>query len=194
MSVDLFGAPVPEPEKPARGFTHEPRVSEAETVDWFTPPWIFERLGLRFDLDPCAPAGGLPWIPAERFYSLPDDGLDLPWSGRVWCNPPYGKDTGKWLARLAAHGDGVALVFARTDAEWFQLVAPKASALLFIAGRVPFVDRTGEPPVRADGSRTRPGTGSVMLAFGDECRAALSRMTRHGWFVDAYSGKVQSAL
>ncbi len=90
------------------------RGYEGRTVEWYTPPGIFEALGLKFDLDPCAPACGLPWIPAARFYSLPDDGLVKPWEGRVWVNPPYGPHAAKWMRRLAAHGDGIALVFART--------------------------------------------------------------------------------
>ena len=34
--------------------------------DVYSPPHVFERLGLTFDLDVCAPKGGLPWIPAKR--------------------------------------------------------------------------------------------------------------------------------
>ena len=63
------------------------------SVDWYTPPWVFERLGLRFDLDPCQPSGGIPWIPADTYYDLAIDGLLTPWYGLVWMNPPYGKHT-----------------------------------------------------------------------------------------------------
>lgn len=78
-----------------------------ETSEWYTPPGVFEALGVEFDLDPCAPPGGLPWIPAKRSLSFKDDGLRAPWEGRIWLNPPYGNHTVRWLARLADHGVGI---------------------------------------------------------------------------------------
>lgn len=82
------------------GFTHEPPAGGSP--DWYTPPWLFARLALRFDLDPCSPALPVaPWIPAAARYSLPQDGLRLPWVGRVWLNPPYAAETGAWVGKLA---------------------------------------------------------------------------------------------
>jgi hypothetical protein len=80
--------------------------------EWLTPKWIVDALG-PFDLDPCAPTVR-PWPTAEKHYTVLDDGLSLAWSGRVWLNPPYGKRTSRWLWRLTQHGDGIALVFARS--------------------------------------------------------------------------------
>jgi hypothetical protein len=57
----------------AKGFTHDD--ANNVSVDWYTPPWVFGRLGLRFDLDPCQPSGGIPWIPADTYYDLAIDGL-----------------------------------------------------------------------------------------------------------------------
>lgn len=54
--------------------------------EWLTPPEILRALG-EFDLDPCAPVVR-PWETAARHYTVQDDGLALPWEGRVWCNPP----------------------------------------------------------------------------------------------------------
>lgn len=51
--------------------------------DYYTPREVFERLGLTFDLDVCAPPGGVPWVPARRYYTTADDGLSQPWFGRV---------------------------------------------------------------------------------------------------------------
>lgn len=48
--------------------------------DYYTPAWVFERLGITFDLDVCAPPGGIPWIPAARYYTMEDDGLAQPWT------------------------------------------------------------------------------------------------------------------
>lgn len=148
-----------------RGFQHE--RPQATSVEWYTPPEVFEALAISFDLDPAAPAGGVPWVPAERSLSQADDGLTQPWSGRVWLNPPYGHDTADWLDRLARHGDGLALVFARTDTRWYQEIVRRATALCFVAGRLSFV--------RPDKSRAgSAGAPSVLLAFGLPCALALS--------------------
>lgn len=157
-----------------KGLVHE--ASVGASVEWYTPPWLFERLGLTFDLDPCAPPGGLPWIPARQFYSRPDDGLVLPWQGCVWCNPPYGRETGRWMDAMQAHGHGVGLVFARTDTEWFQRLRP--DAVCFIAKRVRFVDASGRPPQVLDKKTGRlrdgtPGAPSMLLAWGRDCVRAV---------------------
>lgn len=80
--------------------------SNTENKDeWLTPPKIIKALG-EFDLDPCSPIKR-PWDTARKHYSLKDgDGLILPWRGRVWCNPPYGKYTFDWLERLSRHQGG----------------------------------------------------------------------------------------
>lgn len=139
------------------------------TDEWFTPPSIFDALGLRFDLDPAAPRGGVSWVPAARSLSIDENGLAHPWSGRVWLNPPYGEQTGRWLGRLAEHGDGVALVFARTDTSWWQDCAPRADVVCFVRGRIRFL--------RPDGTAGRytGGAPSALLAFGHECAAAVRR-------------------
>lgn len=176
---------------PKAGFSHEKPITGA-TVEWYSPPWVFEEIGLAFDLDPCAPTGGLPWIPAKQFYSLPDDGLALPWpaGGRIWCNPPYGPATKKWLARLGQHGRGIAFVFARTDTDWFHDTAGSADAILFLNQRVKFVDHTGKPPLvlnKKTGKmqESSPGAGSMLVAWGADCSEALRRMgATRGLFVD----------
>lgn len=74
-----------------KGFTHDD--ANNKSVDWYTPAWVFERLGLHFDLDPCQPLQGIPWIPTTFRYGEVEDGLKSPWFGRVWLNPPYGTHT-----------------------------------------------------------------------------------------------------
>lgn len=69
----------------------------------------------------------------------PQDGLRLPWVGRVWLNPPFGSVAAKWLARLADHGNGIALIPARTETKMFYAsVWGRASSLLFLRGRPHF--------------------------------------------------------
>lgn len=55
--------------------------------DYYTPAWVFERMGIEFDLDVCAPPGGIPWIPAKRYYTQADDGLVAPWGGASLDEP-----------------------------------------------------------------------------------------------------------
>lgn len=151
--------------------THHARVSDSD--EWYTPAGIFEAVGLRYDLDPCAAAsdagGELPasrWC--ERQYRPPDDGLVLPWEGRVWMNPPYGRQTETWVRRLAAHGHGVALVFARTETAWWTETVIAASAVCFVAGRMTFLTEQGLP------GRGNAGAPSALIAYGEDCARAVA--------------------
>lgn len=147
------------------GFAHE--STHNKSVEWYTPPEIFEALDLTFDLDPCSPGQGKSFVPARRHYTAADDGLSSPWTGRVFCNPPYGSQTGVWLERLAEHGDGIALVFARTDVLWFQKHAVRADLICFVSSRVKFFK--GDTVTRGG----TPGAGSMLLAYGPSNVAAL---------------------
>jgi hypothetical protein len=138
---------------------------------------VFNRLGLTFDLDPCQPPEGVAWIPAKHRYTIADDGLTSPWSGRVWLNPPYGKHTAAWLKKMHQHRNGVALVFARTDCAWFHESIAKADAILFLRGRIKFVDGLG----LTGGSGA--GCGSMLAAWGEENVAALKAMQDLGLLV-----------
>lgn len=131
---------------------------------WLTPPYILEALGgwASFDLDPCASPPPQPWRTAQEMIAAPEsDGLAARWHGRVWLNPPYGREMGAWLWRLAGHNCGTALIFARTETEIFRrTVWERASGLLFLYGRLNFHDRDG---IRAD---KNSGAPSVLCAYG----------------------------
>jgi hypothetical protein len=123
----------------------------AETTDLLTPPSLLVALGalrarageyalgpVPFDLDPCASARQ-PWATARTMWTEYEDGTARQWAGDVWLNPPYGRELYSWLARLAAHGDGAALLYARTDTQGFrEWVWGKADALYFFTGRLFF--------------------------------------------------------
>ena len=159
----------------SKGFSHE--STAAQSIVWYTPPWIFQALGLRFDLDPCHPSERIAWVPADLVYSLPTNGLVMPWSGRVWCNPPYGGETISWLSKMSAHGNGIALVFARTDCAWFHDHVTSADAVLFLRGRVRFVDGFGTSGGGGAGS------GSMLIAWGAENVQALQAMRSYGFLI-----------
>lgn len=83
---------------------------------------------------------------ASQHYTVMDNGLQKPWFGRVWCNPPYGRETFKWIEKLASHGSGIALIFARTETRGFHAqIWGKAHSVFFFKGRLSFY--------RVDGGR-----------------------------------------
>jgi len=129
-------------------------------AEWLTPPEIIKALGV-FDLDPCSPELlKRPWDTAKNHFSLSDDGLYQKWEGRVWCNPPYGKETFKWVQKLAEHRNGIALIFARTETIGFHKeVWNKADALFFFKGRLRFYHVTGEQGAAANAP-------SCLVAYG----------------------------
>lgn len=150
------------------GLVHE---RSGGPTEWYTPPLIFEALGIEFDLDPCSPGPlVVPWIPARSHYTKAEDGLTQPWHGRVWVNPPYGAGIDRWLQRFCAHRNGIALIFARTDTQWFHTYASRADAVCFTRGRIPFVS-----PATPTNNCGGPGCGSVLLAHGNQCVEALRR-------------------
>jgi hypothetical protein len=159
-----------------RGIGGHHRPHRGQTDEWLTPPEVLRSLG-EFDLDPCSP-DNRPWPTAREHFTADDDGLSRRWFGRVWLNPPYGPETGRWLKRLARHGNGVALIFARTETEmFFDSVWSKASGLLFLRGRLHFH--------RPDGSRAEANAGgpSVLVGYGEENAESLRTSGLSGWFV-----------
>lgn len=151
--------------------------ANSTTVEWLTPPEIIAALG-PFDLDPCTPIEQ-PYPTAARRFTAADNGLIQQWSGRVWLNPPYSTDViRKWLARMAEHDHGTALIFARTETEaFFRYVWERASGLLFMRGRLNFHLPNG---MRARGNAGAP---TVLCAYGAEDTDVLAACTIAGQFV-----------
>lgn len=168
----------PGPKRRAMGGHHSAR---AQTTVWLTPPFVLDAVGGAdsFDLDPCAAPLPRPWPTARQMVALPDDGLAVDWSGRVWLNPPYSSaEIARWLERLAAHGMGTALIFARTETHaWHRHVWGSASGLLFLEGRLHFH--------HADGSCSNDNSGapSVLCAYGTDDLDRLSAAQLDGAFV-----------
>ena len=98
----------------------------SKTDKWATPQAFFDELNreFAFDLDVCA----LPEnAKTARYYTPDEDGLTQPWEGVVWCNPPYGRQIGRWVERAFLAGASgttvVMLLPARTDTKWDMLIA-----------------------------------------------------------------------
>lgn len=147
------------------------------TDEWLTPPEVLEALG-QFDLDPCSPENR-PWSTAAHHWTEADDGLSKDWWGRVWLNPPYSRPLiGRFMARMADHGRGTALIFARCETDhFFRHVWEAATGLLFLRGRLYFHT--------VDGKRARHNAGapSVLVAYGQEDASVLADCALDGQFV-----------
>jgi len=139
-------------------------MSNTRGDEWYTPEWLVKALG-KFDLDPSAPRRNH-WT-ADRCYTKRDNGLALPWFGRVFLNPPY-SNPDPWVEKLVQHGNAIALYFARTDTRWMHRALDSADAVFFLKGRIPFVDIKGQK----SGS---PASPSILLAYGQENVAAIRR-------------------
>ena len=74
-----------------------------------------------------------------NYFTPEQDGLAQDWIGTCWCNPPYGRDIGKWIKKASeANATVVCLVPARTDTAWWHDYAMKADDIRFIRGRLKF--------------------------------------------------------
>lgn len=145
--------------------------------EWLTPPEIVKALG-DFDLDPCSPVVR-PWDTATKHFNVHDDGLAQDWDGRVWLNPPFGREAVKWLRKMAEHGNGVALIPARTEtAMFYECVWNVAQAVCFMKGRPHFH--------YVDGRRAAANSGAPI------CFVAYGWRNAHA-LVDSGLGKVVMA-
>ena len=127
-------------------------MKSSEKQDWATPQVfvdaVLEHLDLDgFDLDVCATSES---TKCPAWYSEDSDGLEQPWWGTVWCNPPYAEVEdwfnkanheilrgGTWHVRPLERV--VMLVPARTDTSWFHDVALKLAAqVILIKHRIYF--------------------------------------------------------
>lgn len=148
------------------GGENQDKGGKQRETRWLTPLHVVHALGV-FDLDPAgAPGHDL----AERTYLLErnEDGLTLPWYGRVWLNPPYGPAQLPFMRRMAEHNHGTALVFARTEtAAFFETVWESASAVLFLRGRLNFLDSNRER------AKANAGAPSCLVAYGEHDTSKL---------------------
>lgn len=116
-------------------------VFSSNTEMWSTPQALFDALDAEFGftLDPCATTAN---AKCERYYTRDDDGLALSWEGVVFCNPPYNRGIGHWVAKARkealAGATVVCLIPARTDTAWWHDHAMKADEIRLVRGRLHF--------------------------------------------------------
>ncbi|MDD5006757.1 MAG: DNA N-6-adenine-methyltransferase [Candidatus Omnitrophica bacterium] len=127
---------------------------------WETPQYFFDKLNeeFNFDVDVCATPEN---AKCRRFITKEQNGLSLSWEmycalvrvsgGRVWMNPPYGREIGKWVKKAYEEGRKsgitvVGLLPARTDTKWFHDYIYGKAEIRFIKGRLRFVDGKNSAP------------------------------------------------
>lgn len=110
--------------------------------DWETPKDLFNSLNdeFHFTLDAASSDENALCV---KHYTLKEDGLSQSWMGEtVYCNPPYGRDVGKWLAKASDETkNGVTTVMllpARTDTKAFHEYVYGKAEIRFIKGRVKY--------------------------------------------------------
>lgn len=106
----------------------------SKSNEWYTPARYVqaarEVMG-GIDVDPASNPLANETVQAARFYDITTNGLDKQWHGRVWMNPPYGRDEmgsnqDVWTRRLIEQyregitTEAVVLVNASVDTRWFQ--------------------------------------------------------------------------
>jgi len=140
-----------------------------DSDDWYTPAWIFDGLGLTFDLDVASPDDrGSSAVPARHFYTVADDGLLSPWFGTVWCNPPYSAPT-LWCRKWAQHEAGCILIRADLSTSGPFAAYSAAHALYVPAKRLQFVSGTGAKSGAVNFS-------TVLLGRGPQVVTAMQRL------------------
>jgi phage N-6-adenine-methyltransferase len=112
------------------------------TCEWATPPDLFDWLDRQFSftLDACASADNAKCC---HYFTRKENGLAQPWTGRVWCNPPYGRVIGQWVQKAWESTQSgaaelvVCLVPARVDTSWWHEYCDRGE-VRFLRGRLRF--------------------------------------------------------
>ena len=124
----------------------------SNTDQWATPQDFFDELNNEFDftLDPCADDTN---HKCKKYYTVKQDGLIQSWFGeRVFCNPPYGKEIGKWVKKchdeifMGGCNTCVMLIPSRTDTKWFHDYIYGQAEIRFVKGRLKFGDSKNAAP------------------------------------------------
>lgn len=117
------------------------------TDEWSTPQDVFDKLNgeFSFTLDPCANDTN---HKCKKYFTKTENGLLQNWDDEiVFCNPPYGREIGKWVKKAAeSKATVVMLLPARTDTKWFHDYIYEKAEIRFIKGRLKFGEAQNSAP------------------------------------------------
>lgn len=140
----------------------------SKNMNWCTPQDFFDRLDLEFGFVLDAAATN-ETAKCQRYYTPETDGLAQSWQcdGAVFCNPPYGRQLGKWVRKAwqeAQTGQTIVLLIpARTDTAYFHDFIYGKAEIRFLRGRLHFTDEAGNAGGRA------PFPSMVVVYNGKGC-------------------------
>lgn len=143
------------------------RGSLEKSDEHYTPKWLFDQMGIRFDLDVAAPRGGS-HVPTDKYYTEEDNGLVQPWIGNVWMNPPFSKPS-PWVEKFIINQNGVALLVV-SRSRWFRDIWEAADAIVPTPSNFKFE--------RPDGSGKAISFQTFLFAFGKENIEGLRKLER----------------
>ena len=130
----------------------------------YTPKWMFDHMGIEFDLDVAAPIEHKDHVPASNRLTVIEDGLAQEWIGRVWCNPPFSSPK-PWVSKFIAHANGILLAPIGSNGHWVTELFNSEARVRLLEPTMKFVDKEGN---------LRPVMWRIALwAMGDECVKAL---------------------
>lgn len=151
---------------PEAGWRRLQGTMTSTSYEWTSPQAVIDAVvGLfgEIDLDPCSPMAG-PTVPARRHFTMREDGLVQPWLGKIYCNPPYGREIADWTRKLLREleakrtQEAVMLLPCRTDARWMSEL--RAFPRCHVRGRLAFGAGDASAPF-----------ASVIMYFGDNAEA-----------------------
>lgn len=141
----------------------------SKNMNWCTPQDFFDKLNTEFHfvLDAAATERS---AKCENYFTPETDGLTSSWhcGGAVFCNPPYGRQTRKWVQKAYAEAQSgqtiVLLIPARTDTKFFHDFIYGKAEIRFLRGRLTFTDEDGNPR-RDKKGRTMPAPFPSMVVI-----------------------------
>lgn len=145
-----------------------------KTDEYYTPKYIFDALGVEFDMDVAAPVDRkFCHVPAKKFITKRS--LQKKWEGFIWMNPPFSGRNSKtfWFTKISDHKNGIGLSPDRTSAPWWQQASKECDAFLLVAGKIKFIMKDGQ-------TADQPGNGTTLFAYGSKAVAALKSAENKG--------------
>ncbi len=151
----------------------------------YTPAEYIEAARLvmgSIDLDPASNELAQKTVKAATYYTKENNGLEKPWIGNMFLNPPYSHPEVKYfvdklLSELKPGQQAILLTNNNTDTNFFQDAARRAAAMCFTRGRINFL--------KPDGSISSPTNGQVFYYFGENKEGFIRHFSEFGIMVAA---------
>jgi len=154
--------------------------------DWYTPADCIEaarQVMGDIDLDPASSDIAQRTVKAARWYTIQTNGLNQPWHGRIWLNPPYQAMLLKQFTQKAIEEyrsgrlqQAVILTHSATDTGWFHDLALEAKGFVLTQGRIRFYS-----PIHHDSGS--PHRGQAFFYFGPNLKTFTQHFAAFGLVV-----------